>query len=389
MISRLLTLPSDENCFLFGARSTGKTTLLNHRLFHKNAVVINLLKADVERQFRQDPDALYGVVKTMGNDKTHIIIDEIQKVPKLLDVVHDLIENTSKNFILTGSSTRKLKHGGANLLAGRAFVYYLYPFNYFEVTDKFTLNDALHWGMLPKIFSYDCNEKKHHYLDAYTKTYLKEEIWDELIVRKIDPFRNFLEVAAQSNGKVINFSNIARDIGSTDNTVRDYFTILEDTLIGFFLNPFQHSFRKRLSKKPKFYFFDTGVVRTLCGLLSVPLIEQSSAYGEVFEHFIILQCQQLSNYYHLDYRFSYLATKDGAKIDLVVERPGKKILFIDIRSSKQVEARHVKTLTIVARDYGDCEAVCFSRDSFKKQIGEITVYPWREGLQYYFLNKKL
>ena len=366
MIPRLLSLPTDENLLLFGARSTGKTTLLRHMPLYQNAVVVNLLKGDVERLFRNNPDALFDVVRGMTALQTHVIIDEIQKVPKLLDIVHELIESTDKKYILTGSSARKLKRGGANLLAGRAFVYHLFPFNYFEVEDKFILNDNLRWGMLPKIFFFGTNEKKNRYLDAYTKTYLKEEIWGEHEVRQLEPFRNFLEVAAQSNGKMLNYSNIARDIGCSYNTVKEYFNILEDTLLGFYLNPYQHSFRKRLSKIPKFYFFDMGIVRSLQGLASVPLMEQTSLYGEVFEHFIILQCQQLNHYYFRDYRFSYLATKDGAEIDLVVERPGQKILFIEIKSCKNVELRHLRTLKNMASDYGDCEIACFSQDPFIK-----------------------
>jgi len=139
------------------------------------------------------------------------------------------------------------------------------------------------------------------------------------------------------------------------------------------------------TKTPKFYFFDTGVVRALQSQLSVPLTEQTSAYGNIFEHFMILQCKQLASYANNEYRFSYLATKDGAEIDLVVERPGKKILFIEIKSSKNVEARHLKTLHTMAKDYGECEAVCFSRDTFIKQLDGITVYPWQEGLKRYFL----
>lgn len=208
---------------------------------------------------------LESIVSALPASKTHIIIDDIQKVPKLLDFVHHLIEDTNKKFILTGSSARKLKHGGANLLAGRAFVYNLHPFTNIEVNDHFQINDFLRWGMLPKIFEYDADDKKQMFLEAYTNTYLKEEVWEEQYIRELDPFRHFLEVAAQGNGNIINFSNIARDVGVGAQIIQKYFSILEDTLLGFFLNSFQHSFRKRLSKSPKFYFFDPGVVRTLVG----------------------------------------------------------------------------------------------------------------------------
>ena len=386
MITRLLQLPEDESFFLFGPRGVGKTTLVKHLPWFEQALYINLLKAGEEQRFASHPDQLISIVNALPKQMTHVIIDEVQKLPKLLDIVHDLIETTHKKFILTGSSARKLKHGGANLLAGRAFVYHLYLFSYLEISHHLELIDCLRWGMLPKIFEYSSPEKKQLYLEAYTNTYLKEEIWAEQFIRELDPFRKFLEVAAQSNGKIINFSNIARDVGTSDRNIQKYFSILEDTLIGFFLEAFQHSFRKRLSKTPKFYFFDTGVVRALTAQLSLPLSQSTSQFGEAFEHFIILQCKQLASYYHREYRFSYIKTKDDAEIDLVVERPGMPLLFIEIKSSENVQPAHLTTLKKMAHDFGNCEAICLSCDPYPKQIDGITVYPWRLGIETYFVN---
>jgi len=323
-------------------------------------------------------------VKALPTNKQYVIIDEIQKLPKLLDVVHYLIEMTDKIFILTGSSAKKLRHGGSNLLAGRAILFNLYPLSYLEVDQEFNLQHALQYGMLPKIFELTNELEKQLFLETYVNLYLKEEVWAEKYVRDLSLFRHFLEVAAQCNGKKINLSNIARDVGVSTYTVQDYFSILEDTLIGYFLQPFEHSFRKRLSKKPKFYFFDTGVTRALIGLIELPLAESTSAYGEAFEHFIINQCIQLASYFHRHYRFSYLATKDDAEIDLVVERPGQKILFIEIKSSTTVESRHLATLRALARDFDECEAVCFSRDPYPKLIDNIMVYPWKMGIKQFF-----
>lgn len=384
MIPRLLYLPEDESLFLFGPRGVGKTTLLKSLAWFQNALYINLLKAGEEQRFTRNPDELEFIVRALPNEISHIVIDEVQKIPKLLDVVHNLIESTSKKFILTGSSARKLKHGGANLLAGRAFVYHLHPFTYLEVPKIFNLIDALSWGMLPKIFEYPTIEKKQLYLEAYTNTYLKEEIWAEHFIRELDPFRRFLEVAAQTNGTIVNFSNIARDVGASDNTIQKYFSILEDTLLGFFLEAFQHSFRKRLSKSPKFYFFDTGIVRALSAQLTVPLTPRTSQFGDIFEHFIILQCKQLASYYHREYRFSYLKTKDDAEIDLIVERPGLPLLFIEIKSSENVQLEHVSTLKKLANDFGNCEPICFSCDPYPKQIDGIKVLPWMLGVKQYF-----
>jgi uncharacterized protein len=384
MIPRLLDLPQDESLLLFGPRATGKTTLLKNLPWVDQAIYINLLNAKDERRFSRDPDELAAIVRASPPHKSHVIVDEIQKIPKLLDVVHELIETTRFKFILTGSSARKLKHGGANLLAGRAFIYDLHPFTYLELDSRYPLNDFLRWGMLPKQFEFDSDLKKRRFLEAYANTYLKEEVWSEHFIKELDPFRHFLEVAAQTNGKIINFSNIARDVGSDIKTVQNYFSILEDTLLGFFLSPYQHSFRKRLSKSSKFYFFDPGVVRALANQLSVPLEASTSLYGEAFEHFIITQCRFIASYFHRDYRFSFVKTKDDAEIDLVVERPGKAILFIEIKSSEQVEARHLTSLRNFAKDYGPCEAVCFSRDPYAKKIDGVMVYPWREGIELFF-----
>lgn len=385
MIPRLLELPSDESFFLFGPRGVGKTTLLKSLTWFPKALYINLLSPREEQRFARDPDELWAIVTALTSMQIdHIIIDEVQKVPKLLDVIHDVIESTSsKKFVLTGSSARKLKHGGANLLAGRAFVYNLYPFTFIEAPN-FHLNDALRWGMLPKIFEHQTNEKKQLYLEAYTNTYLKEEIWAEQFIRELDPFRRFLEVAAQCNGKIVNFSNIARDVGTSDSNIQKYFSILEDTLLGFFLEAFQHSFRKRLSKTPKFYFFDTGVVRALTTQLSLPLLPSTSQYGDSFEHFIILQCIELAKYYHREFRFSYLRTKDDSEIDLIVERPGLPLLFIEIKSCDNVQPIHLSTLKRMAHDFGNCEPICLSCDPYPKVFDGIKVLPWQQGIKDYF-----
>ncbi len=198
------------------------------------------------------------------------------------------------------------------------FVYHLYPLSAFELGDDFNLNHALKWGTLPEISKCDTDLERQEFLNAYAHTYLKEEIINEQAVRNLDPFRKFLEVAAQCNGKIINYSNIARDVGADDKTVKAYYGILEDTLIGFMLDSYTGSFRKRLSQKPKFYYFDPGVVRALSRQTSVDIIPQTNAYGNAFEHFIILECMKLSDYHRKDFRFSYLRTPSDVEIDFVV-----------------------------------------------------------------------
>lgn len=384
MRERQIQFIENQSFFLFGARGTGKTTLLRQIPWLKNALYLNLLEANTENRFMRTPDALIDIVAGMPSAQTHVIIDEIQKLPKLLDIVHHLIETTDKKFILTGSSAKRLRRGGANLLAGRALLFNLYPFTFIELGKDFDLSIALQYGMLPKIYSFKNDREKQLFLETYTNLYLKEEIWAEKWVRELNSFRQFLEVVAQSNGQIINFANIARDVGVADNLVKDYFSILEDTLIGYFLPAFQHSFRKRLSKKPKFYFFDTGVVRALRGLLTVPFTEKTHAFGNAFEHFIINQCITLSRYFHREFRFSYLNTKDDAEIDLVVERPGQKVLFIEIKSSDNVQEHQLTTFKHLAQDFGDCETICLSRDPYPKKINDIFVYPWQQGIKKYF-----
>jgi predicted AAA+ superfamily ATPase len=385
VLDRLIQLPENKNFFLFGARGVGKSTLLRHAFSEKEALWINLLGAEEEIRFSRHPEELVAIARALPPQKKYIIIDEIQKIPKLLDIVHLLIEEKLPiYFIMTGSSARKLKRGGANLLAGRAFVYHLFPFSFLEMEGLFHLHSILERGSLPAVIQYSNQEECYHFLQSYAHTYLKEEIWSEQFIKKLDPFRRFLEVAAQMNGKILNYASIARDVGVSENTVKDYFSLLEDTLIGFFLEPFHHSFRKRLRTAPKFYFFDIGVTRTLSRLLRIPLKEGTSVYGETFEHFIILECMKLAEYYSLDYRFSYLSTKDDAEIDLIVDRPGQPHLFIEIKSSCEVLPQSLNILRQLAKDFKHCEAVCFSQDSYIKKYDDVTVYPWKEGIKKFF-----
>lgn len=380
MFQRLIHFSHKHSFFLFGPRGTGKSTLLKKRFKNESSLWLDLLNSQIDDQFSRNPEDLYSIVKALPKEITHIVIDEIQKVPKLLDEVHRLIEETDKIFVLTGSSARKLKHGGANLLAGRAFVSYLYPLSCFELKDQFDLDKALQFGTLPKVINLDDTLSKSEFLRAYADTYLKEEIWNEQVIRKLPPFRRFLEAAAQSNGKIINYANIARDVGVDDKTIKEYYCILEDTMIGFFLEPFHNSFRKRLSEKPKFYFFDTGVVRSLSRRLSVPLIPKTSGYGEVFEHFIILEFLRLKSYFQPDFRFSYIRTTGDVEVDLVIERPGQKLLCIEIKSSDSINESDIKAFIKITKDISESESIVLSQDRFMKKFDHVTCYPWKQGL---------
>lgn len=384
MFSRFSHLPHHNSFFLFGPRGTGKSTLLKERFNRDESLWLDLLDSELEERLAYRPQELYAIVNALPAQIRYVVIDEIQKIPPLLDEVHRLIEKTDKIFVLTGSSARKLKYGGANLLAGRAFIYHLYPLSCFELKEAFNLEEALLWGTLPKIFSLGDASSKQEFLRSYTDTYLKEEIWNEQIVRKLPPFRRFLEVAAQCNGKIINYANIARDVGVDEKTIKEYFNILEDTMIGFFLESFHHSFRKRLAEKPKFYFFDPGIVRSLSRRLSLPLMPKTAAYGDAFEHLIILECIRLASYFEPDYRFSFIRTAADVEVDLVIERPGKPLLCIEMKSTDHVQEHDILSFSKLTKDLPDAEAIVLSQDRFMKKFNHVTCYPWQEGLKELF-----
>jgi len=386
MRSRLIRLPAKHSYFLFGARGTGKSTLLREIYDRQNTWTIDLLDPIQEARYLRHPEYLRQEIEALPKETNRIIIDEIQKIPALLNVVHQQMEKTKKSFVLTGSSARKLKRGQANLLAGRAFVRNLYPFSIFELAGDFDLMTALNWGMLPKIWELQDDESRADYLRAYAHTYLKEEVWAEHLIRKLEPFQYFLEVAAQGDGTIINTKNIARDVGVDDKSIAQYYSILEDTLIGFHLLPFRHSFRKKLNQKAKFYYFDVGVSRALKHVLSIPVNEATYDYGNTFEQFIILEILKLADNFYPDYQFSYLKTHDGLEIDLVVERPGKTTLMIEIKSTKEVREDHLKHLITVEHDFLDkAEYYCFARVERAMKMGSVSVLPWRAGLKI-FMN---
>ena len=380
MFDRLLQTTRSNSFFLFGARGTGKTTYIRHAFDPDTSLYVDLLDPEIEDAYRRTPHRLEHQVLALPDAVEWVLIDEVQRAPRLLDVVHRLIESTGKRFVLTGSSGRKLRRGASNLLAGRAFVYDLYPLTVPELGDSFDLDDALRWGTLPRIYSLRENDDKQAYLRAYALTYLKEEIVAEQIVRRLDPFRQFLEVAAQSNGMIINYANIARDVGVDPKTVISYFSILEDTLVGFFLPAYHRSVRKQQRANPKFYFFDTGIKRSLDRTLQVPLNTRTYEYGKAFEHFVVTQIAHLSRYRYPDWRLSYLRTGAGAEIDLVIERPGQPEAIIEIKSSQRVDDRDVRSLARFTGDFANAAALCVSRDRTRMRMDGVLCLHWRDAL---------
>ena len=381
MFHRLIKPIKSNSFFIFGARGTGKSTFLKNYFEKDRSLWLDLLDPIIEDLYAQNPNTLVQQIQSSSRNFEWVIIDEIQKIPKLLDVVHQQIENSPVKFAMTGSSARKLKRGSANLLAGRAFMNHLFPLTHIEMEEKFDLMEVLHWGTLPKITQLKTVDEKTAFLQAYALTYLKEEIWAEHIIRQMDPFRKFLEIAAQTNGQIVNFSNIAKDVGADTKTVQSYFQMLEDTLLGFFLESFHLSIRKQQLKSPKFYLFDTGVRKAMDKTLSQELIPNTYAFGKAFEHFVILEAHRLNAYHNKDFRLSYLRTKDDVEIDLIVERPGAPTALVEIKSSSHMDERDTKTVEHFLGDFKKVEGYLLSRDPIPKKIGNVQALPWDKGLK--------
>lgn len=385
MFRRMLNLLKSNSFFLFGPRGTGKTSLIRQLFNSKNTYWIDLLDPDQEEAFQINPKLLKHSIAALKQIPEWIVIDEIQKAPKLLDLVHQIIESEDSEyrkikFALTGSSARKLKRGAANLLAGRAFTYNLYPLTHQELKESFDLKTVLAWGTLPLAVTLKEDREKKAFLDSYTKTYLKEEIIAEQLVRKVIPFRKFLPIAAQCNGTIINYEKIAKDLGVDWSTVKNYFEILEDTLLGFQLPSFSRSLRKQQIQSSKFYLFDTGVSRALSKTLSIP-VNSGQTIGPLFEQFIICEAHRLNHYLDKDFTFSFLNTKGGLEIDLIIERPGRKTALVEIKSGDNIRKDHIKHVETICSESNDYEGFCFCQEEKVKKLGHVMVLPWKQGFE--------
>lgn len=367
---------------MFGARGVGKSSLVKTLfLSQSNILEVDLLRSEWEDELLKNPDYLIHTIEKMPKLPEWILIDEVQKIPKLLDTVHHLIESKKIKFALTGSSARKLKRGAANLLAGRALSYELFPLTHLELKENFNLQNYLSFGGLPAITHFKETELIQNYLRSYVTTYLKEEIQAEQLVRNLKPFRLFLEVAAQMNAKILNYSKIAVDIGVDTKTVQNYFEILQDTHLGILLQANHDSFRKRQKMNPKFYYFDTGAVRALNRNIGINLVKGTYEYGALFEQFIILEMHRLNSYFSLDYRFSYLQTHNELEVDIVIERPAMPMAFVEIKSSESVTLEDVRGLISLKKDNPQHHYFCLSNDPYERIENGIQFLTWSTGLQ--------
>lgn len=386
-IARLLQKPK-ESFILLGPRASGKSTWLKKNFPTKNCFYFDLLEIKTFLDLQRHPEHFEAQILSLPKKIKWIVVDEFQKIPILLNTVHRLIESTHLKFALTGSSARKIKRGAANLLAGRAIFLKMYPLTFIELKKDFNLNTHLNWGALPKITSYKSLADKISYLESYTHLYLKEEIQQEQLIRKIDPFSYFLEVAAQSDCKIINFTKIAKDVGVDTKTIISYFDILEETLMGFFLPAYHRSVRKRQKQNPKFYFFDLGVRRCLEGTLNEKLIPKTSEFGRAFEAFIINEIIRLDSYYKTYYRFSYLDVSPNGEIDLIIEAGTSKTFLVEIKSSDSITYNDAKTLKRYNGDFKKCTAIILSLDPRNKTFENIEACYWQEGLKKIFPSIK-
>ena len=349
----------DEAMFLFGARQVGKSTLLQDRF--KDAVYYDLLIPSIRKSFKRNPDLLREALSSKP-EGTLVIVDEIQKVPELLDLVHWLMVNKGLRFILSGSSARKLKKSGANTLGGRAQPRTLFPLVWKEVTD-FQIDRAVQNGMIPRHYLVEDATDR---LEAYVKVYLDEEIRDEAAVQDVDVFERFMEVAAISDGEMLNYSNIASDCGVSAKTVKSYYQILYDTLLGYEIPAYRKVIKRPVVQAPKFYYFDVGLANYLMGRYS--LKRGTDDYGHAFEHFVMQEIIAYRGYFRRREEISYWHTYNDQEVDAVI---GDAKVAIEIKSSEQVKTSHKKGLKAFKEEHPECRLILVSHDPITRVSGDV------------------
>jgi len=371
MFTRKLLLEDVENesVFLFGARQTGKSTLVKQKF--PQARYYDLLKSDVfERLFRA-PWLFREELEMCLSDEL-VIVDEIQKIPQLLDEVHWLIHNRQLRFLLCGSSARKLKRCGVNLLGGRAIREVLYPFVSAEIPN-FDFIKAINYGLLPQHYLLPNPRKK---LQSYIGNYLQEEIKEEAHFRNLRTFSRFLDIAALSSGEIVNYTNIATDCGISSPTVKEYFSILEETMFGYFIPAFTKTLKRRVVQAPKFYLFDVGVVNYLTKRKE--LLPGSLDFGKAFEHLIIHEINAFLNYSFSEKTVSFWRTSTGYEVDAIL---GDGCVAIEVKSSREVQSRHLRGLKAFAEEYPKARLIVVSLDQNPRRTNDVEIYPVNEFLK--------
>jgi uncharacterized protein len=359
-----LRLPRGKSAFLWGPRRVGKSFWIRHTF--PDAALIDLLESDVFGEYASRPALLrerFGVESSQL-----IVIDEVQKVPALLDEVHWLIERVGRSFLLTGSSARKLRRGHANLLAGRAWTRSMLPLCAGELAD-FDLERALRSGLLPPHY---LSEQPREELRAYVGDYLREEIAGEALVRNVPAFAEFLRVAALTGSELLNYANVARESGVSAKVVRTYFEILEDTWLGFRLAPWQRRQKRRLIETEKFYLFDVGVSNFLAGRDPRP---GSTDFGKAFEHLVLMELRAWQAYRSPDVPIRFWRTASGLEVDFVV---GDLDLAIEVKSSARVHESDLRGLDALAAEHRVRRSIIVSLEREPRRITDgVESLPWR------------
>lgn len=361
MIQRNYHLLDDfeGSAFLFGARQTGKSTFLEEH-FH-GCTYIDLLDAKIKRRLRLNPELLYEMLEN-EDENSVVVIDEIPEVPELLNEVHRLIQKKHLRFVLCASSARKLKRKGYNTLGGRAFPCYFFPFNSAEIPN-FDLNRALLYGMLPPHY---LAQQPEDLLAGYIDIYLTEEIKEEALVRQLNVFQRFLEVAALTSSEIVNYSNIASDCGVSAKSIKEYFSILEETLIGYTIPAYAKVKKRKVTQAPKFYLFDVGIYNYLLHRHS--LTAGTPEYGHAFEHFVMQEIIAYMRTSRCRKPLSYWHTYNGKEVDAVI---GDAEIGIEIKSSDEIQKKHISNFKEFRDEFPESRCIVVSRDPISRRIGEV------------------
>ena len=367
MIKRILDRKAlaENSTFLFGARQTGKTTLLLD-LF-PDVRFYDLLESNTFERLQRNPSLLRQDLE-MCDPNTLVVIDEVQSLPILLNEVQWLMVRKGIRFILSGSSARKLKRGGANMLGGRALQTNFYPLTTAEVPD-FDIVKAVNQGMIPR--HYLANSDSYwNLLQAYVSVYLREEIKAEALVRNLSTFTRFLEAAALTNGEMVNYSNIAQDCGVDSKTVAAYFSILEETLIGYMIPAYSKVVKRKLRQAPRFYYFDVGIPNYLLGRRL--LTPGSVDFGHAFEHFVIQEIVAYLGYCRMLESLSYWHTYSDYEVDVVL---GDAKVAIEIKSASEIQSRHLRGLKAFKEEHPQARLIAVSLDSLPRLYNGVEILP--------------
>lgn len=374
-----IKLPERQSAFLWGARKTGKTTFLRHAF--PESAVYNFLDTDLFFAVSKMPSNLRQRILALGEAKLKdpIILDEVQKILGVMDEVHYLIEEKGLRFILCGSSARKLKRGHANLLGGRAWRYEMFPFTSTEIGD-FDLLRALNHGLIP---SHYLEDEPQMSLKAYVQDYLKEEVFSEGLTRNIPAFSRFFDAMAYSHAEMLNFANIARDCGVDAKTVREYYQILVDTLLGRFVEPFKRQQdRGVIMRAPKFYLFDTGVAGAIIRR-QIPE-PRGEAFGKAFEHFIFMELSAYRGYAARDFDIHYWRTKAGQEVDFILA--GGEVA-VEVKGALRVDNADMRGMRAFVDQYKPRRALIVCQETVRRVAGGITIMPWSEFLSELWAGK--